>query len=214
MDAAGLGEQADVGDDHVALDGLAHVVDCERRGADRGERLHLDARPPVAADGGGNFDGAARLIQREPKVNAGDLHRMAHRDQLRRALRAHDARHLRDREHVALLHAAGTNEVKRLPVHQYARGGDGLAVRDVLFPDVHHPRAALIVKMCKIRHVSLRSRSCSGPPRSGARGRAARAAPVFPGWRAGTARASPHRPVPGQKIPARCADRASACRPP
>lgn len=39
-------------------------------------------------------------------------------------------------------------------------------------PDVHHPRAALIVKMCKIRHVSLRSRSCSGPPRSGARGQA------------------------------------------
>ena len=54
-------EQADVGDDHVALDGLAHVIDRERRDAHRRQRFHLNACLAMAADlaadvQGGFFD--------------------------------------------------------------------------------------------------------------------------------------------------------------
>ena len=39
---------------HAFIDGLAHVVDGQRRHGRRGERLHLDAGPVGGGDGGGD----------------------------------------------------------------------------------------------------------------------------------------------------------------
>src|SRR5919204_3664419 len=41
--ASALADQPDRLDAHAAIDGLAHVIDGERRDGDGGERLHLDA---------------------------------------------------------------------------------------------------------------------------------------------------------------------------
>ena len=80
-------------------------------------------------------------------------HRVAHRDEVRRVLGAHDARNLRDGENVTLFHAAGLYKLKGFAVNEYPAGGNGSTDGDGLFPDVYHLCPALIVEMSEIRHV-------------------------------------------------------------
>src|SRR5579883_2371004 len=54
--AAGFAEQAQIGDDHTALDRLAHVVDRQGGDACRDQRLHFDAGARPRFAGGGDLD--------------------------------------------------------------------------------------------------------------------------------------------------------------
>jgi hypothetical protein len=75
--AAGFFQQTNILDDHAAIDGLAHVVNGQQAGGNRGQRLHLDAG---AADGfGGDFevDALPFGMQREIGGDAGKCQRMA-----------------------------------------------------------------------------------------------------------------------------------------
>ena len=95
MDAAGLLQQMNVGDENVLLHGLAHVVDRERGGADGRQCFHLNARVPGAGGRRGYLYGKARFIQRERNVYPVYKNWVAHRDDVRRVLCGHYARDLR-----------------------------------------------------------------------------------------------------------------------
>ena len=60
--ASRLAEEADVGDGHGLVDGLAHVVDGEGGDADGGQGLHLDAG--LGVDGGGGVDADLAVVGR------------------------------------------------------------------------------------------------------------------------------------------------------
>ena len=72
---------------------------------------------------------------------------MAHRDQFTVFLRGHDARDLRDRQHIALADGALADPVHRRLCHADRRGGARHAIGLRLFAHVHHAGAALFVKM-------------------------------------------------------------------
>src|SRR5687767_10516182 len=76
--AAAFLVEANVRDDHAAIDRLAHVVDGQRGGRDRGECLHLDTAAIERADGRGDRDG--RALDGELEIDAGEPQRMAERD--------------------------------------------------------------------------------------------------------------------------------------
>ena len=55
MNAAGFAEQADVVNDHVFLNGLAHIIHRQRCGGDGGQRFHFHTGAPgMAGRGAGN----------------------------------------------------------------------------------------------------------------------------------------------------------------
>ena len=65
--AAGLLDQANAGEGHAAVDGLAHIVEGETSDRDRCQRLHLD--PGLAFDLGGGLDADAGRIARRREVD-------------------------------------------------------------------------------------------------------------------------------------------------
>src|SRR5690349_21607809 len=77
---------------------------------------------------------------------------MAKRDQVRRALGAHDAGEPRDREHVALLDAALLNERERRGLHDDRALGGCHPFSLRLVGDVDHAGLALFVEMRELRH--------------------------------------------------------------
>ena len=83
---------------------------------------------------------------------------MAHRDQIRRALRAHNAGGLGDGEHVPLRDLSPTDLLERLRLHEHAHlcGGGSECVR--FFRHIHHPCPAGLVKVRKFSHYHSTSR--------------------------------------------------------
>src|SRR5579885_1348591 len=84
--AAGFAEQAQIGDDHTALDRLAHVVDRQGGDACRDQRLHFDAGARPRFAGGGDLDAGTLGKAGEIDGDRTQRQRMAQRDQLGRAL--------------------------------------------------------------------------------------------------------------------------------
>ena len=91
MYSAGFGYQADVGNDHVLLHGLAHVIDRQRRRGNGGQGLHLHAGSAVAGDGSFDLHGFSAFIQRKLQVDAVHQDGVAHGDNIRSALCTHYA---------------------------------------------------------------------------------------------------------------------------
>src|SRR6185437_9418101 len=100
--AAGFMDEADAFDAHAAVDRFAHVVDGEGGHRDRGQRLHLDAGAALELAGGADIDGVTRRIAVEFDPDRAEREGVAQRDEIRRALRAHDAGKPRHRQDVAL----------------------------------------------------------------------------------------------------------------
>ena len=160
--AALLVQQAHVDNLHAAVDGLAHVVDGQARGARAGQRLHLNARlarhtcrdQHVKADlpvRTGRRPALGRLVGRRPRrsdgrnvaLALGNEQRMAHGDDVARAFDGHDARHACAGEHVALLGAVLQHHGLRLRMHEDGTLGNGDAVRLGLVGYVDHAHLAL-----------------------------------------------------------------------
>ena len=160
--AALLVQQAHIDDLHAAVDGLAHVVDGQARGARAGQRLHLDARLARHAcrDQHVKADLPVRTRRRpalghvlgrrsrrsdgfDIALALGDEQRVAHGDDVARALDGHDARHARAGEHVTLLGAVLQHHGLRLGMHEDGALGDGDAVRLGLVGYVDHAHLAL-----------------------------------------------------------------------
>ena len=140
--AAGLFDEVDVGDRHALLDGLDHVVDGQRGDADRGQRLHLDAR---LVDGPhARLDGQLTAARRrsEADIDAGDAERVAERDQIGRALGRQDARRPRDAENVPLGRVALADGPQRGGEHLQTGAGDRLPDGFRLGGDVDHAGVA------------------------------------------------------------------------
>ena len=89
-----------VGDRHVRVDRLGHVVDGERRRRCGHERLHLDACPRGRLRDSRDLHPVGRDVELD--VDQGERQRVAERDQLTGALGGHDPRHLRSGEGVSL----------------------------------------------------------------------------------------------------------------
>ena len=160
--AALLVQQAHVDNLHTAIDGLAHVVDGQTRGTRAGQGLHLDTR--LARHAGRNQYVKANLpvrarrrpalghvLGRRPRrsdgrnvaLALGNEQRMAHGDDVARALDGHDARHARAGEHVALFGAVLQHHGLRLGMHEDGALGDGNAMGLGLVGHVDHAHLAL-----------------------------------------------------------------------
>src|SRR2546428_732024 len=85
--AARLLEQLHALDLHPAIRRLDHVVDGEQGDRNGRQRLHLDSGPPHRPRRGPHPHPRQRLIQARLHLHVVQAHRMAQRDQLRRALR-------------------------------------------------------------------------------------------------------------------------------
>ena len=155
-------QQAHVDDLHAAIDGLAHVIDGQTRGTRAGQGLHLDTR--LARHAGRNQYVKANLsvrarrrpafghvLGRRPRrsdgrnvaLALGDEQRMAHGNDVARALDGHDARHARAGKHVALFGAVLQHHGLRLGVHEDGALGDGNAMGLGLIGHVDHAHLAL-----------------------------------------------------------------------
>ena len=95
------------------------------------------------------------LAQRDVDIHAGYHDRVAHRNNVRRALCAHDSADLRDIEHIALFHAAGFYKLEGLGIDKHSACRDSRAHGVRLFGHIHHFGSAVFVKMSKISHNSL-----------------------------------------------------------
>ena len=79
---AGLLDQADVGDLHLAVDRLAHVVDGQRRHRNGGHRLHLDAGAPGHLAARRDLDAGRGVLGGQFHLDRIEAERMAQRDQI------------------------------------------------------------------------------------------------------------------------------------
>ena len=160
--AALLVQQAHVDDFHAAIDRLAHVIDCQARGTRAGQRLHLDTRLarharrdqhvkadlPVRAR---RRPALGHVIDRRPRRSdgrniapaLGNEQRMAHGNDVARALDGHDARHACAGKHVALFGAVLQHHGLRLGMHEDGAFGDGNAMSLGLVGHVDHAYLAL-----------------------------------------------------------------------
>ena len=120
------------------------------------ENLELGAylrndKDGIARDLEDVFKKFPRLLERKDQISGtlsgGEQQRVAHRDQFTVFLRGHDARDLRDRQHIALADGALFDLVHRRFCHADRRGGARHAIGLHLFAHVHHAGAALFVKM-------------------------------------------------------------------
>ena len=154
-------QQAHVDDLHAAIDRLAHVVDGQARSARAGQGLHLDTR--LARHAGRDQYVKANLpvrARRRPALGhilgrrsrrsdgldialaLGNEQRMAHGNDVARALDGHDARHARAGEHVALFGAVLQHHGLRLGMHENGALGDGDAMGLGLVGHVDHAHLA------------------------------------------------------------------------
>ena len=157
-----LVQQAHVDDLHAAIDGLAHVIDRKARGTCAGQGLHLDTR--LARHAGRNQyvkanlpvrarrrPALGRVLGRRPRrsdgrnvaLALGDEQRMAHGDDVARALDGHDARHTRAGKHIALFGTILQHHGLRLGVHEDGALGNGDAMGLGLVGHVDHAYLAL-----------------------------------------------------------------------
>src|SRR5476649_2774097 len=145
--AARLVNELHAGDDHAAIDRLAHIVDGERGDRGGGERLHLHAGAALQLARGLNVDGAALGVDRELKVDRRQRQWMAERDQVGRLLGRHDAGQLGDSQHVAFLGCPGLDQLDRRGLHgdRGARHRDALG--DLLGADIDHVGVAALVEV-------------------------------------------------------------------
>ena len=160
--AALLVQQAHVDNLHAAIDGLAHVIDRKTCGTRAGQGLHLDTR--LARHAGRNQYVKANLpvrarrrpalghvLDRRPRrsdgrnaaLALGNEQRMAHGDDVTRALDGHNARHACAGKHVALFGAVLQHHGLRLGVHENGALGDGDAMGLGLVGHVDHAHLAL-----------------------------------------------------------------------
>src|SRR6266542_2775018 len=129
--AAGLLQQAKSVDARTPIEGLGRIVQTERRDGCGGERLHFDARPVAGGDPGLDPDATGRPFGFHDDLGSRHRDRMTERQEVRRALHAHDAGHAGGLEGVPLRRP-------RLEVRAGLRGhrdhafGHGLSVRDLL----------------------------------------------------------------------------------
>src|SRR2546425_2317316 len=84
---AGLLHQPHRLDLHPAVGRLQHVVDGQQRDGHRRQRLRLPPRAAYRLRDGSDLHPGERLVERRLDLNVVEAHRMAQRDQLRRALR-------------------------------------------------------------------------------------------------------------------------------
>ena len=113
--AARFAQQAQIGDDHSAVDGLAHVVDGQRGDAGGGQRLHLDAGAAAQSAGRGDLDRGAlghASSSTSTEVRASGWHSGISSGG---ALCRHDAGEPGDREHIALGDVAGADPCRGSP---------------------------------------------------------------------------------------------------
>src|SRR3546814_4492706 len=82
---------------------------------------------------------------------------VAERDEVGRALGAHDAGEPRHRQHVALLHAAVADHAQLRRLHEHGAFGFGAPLGDLLVGDVDHHRLALGIEMREVGHAGVRS---------------------------------------------------------
>ena len=160
--AALLAQQTHVDDLHAAIDRLAHVIDGQARGTRAGQRLHLNAglarharrdqhvkaNLPVRAR---RRPALGHVIDKHPRrsdgrnvaLALGNEQRMAHGNNIARALDGHDARHARASKHVALFGTVLQHHGLRLGVHEDGALGDGDAMGLGLVGHVDHAHLAL-----------------------------------------------------------------------
>ena len=138
----------DVGDDHLLVDRLRHVVDGQRRDRCRDERLHLDAGLRRRLGRRRDLDRVLADLSDTSTCESGSG--VAERDQLARPLRGHDPGELRRRERVALRQLA--QALRGLRRHPDRRAGDGPAARQRLRADVDHAHRAGLVDVREVAH--------------------------------------------------------------
>ena len=182
--AALLVQQAHIDDLHAAIDGLAHVVDGQTRGTRAGQGLHLDTRLarharrdqhvkanlPVHAR---RSPALGHVLGRRPRrrdrldiaLTLGNEQRMAHGDDVTRALDGHNARHARASKHIALFGAVLKHHGLRLGMHEDGALGDGDAMRLGLVGHVDHTHLALGIHMRQLVAAGV----ASGPGSSAGR---------------------------------------------
>ena len=125
---------------------------CLRRSGYSRQRFHFHAGSAVTGNGGLDFHRYSFFVQRKIQIDAVHQNGVAHGDDVRGPLGAHDTGDLGHGQHVALLHATGADEGEGLLVHQHPACGHSHALGDRLLAHVHHFGPALFIKMGKIRH--------------------------------------------------------------
>ncbi len=145
--AALFAQHPDVVDARGRVDGLEHVVERQRRHADRRQRLHLHPGAVGAAHRGG--DGHLGLADFEVDVDAGQRELMTQRDQVAGAFGRQDARHPGGGQRVALGQSARGDELDDVGARPQRARRDGGAFGGVLTGHVDHVRRARFVQVRK-----------------------------------------------------------------
>ena len=130
--------------------GLAHIIHGERRRRRRRKCFHFYPGAAIARYRGLDLHAAPALVEPEGEIDSVEQDRVAHWDDIGRALGPHNARDLRHGKHIALFHAAGADEIKCRPIHEHARCGGRGAAALRLFADIDHFGASFVVEVRKI----------------------------------------------------------------
>src|SRR6267154_2064261 len=214
----GLLDENNVRDFHPFIEGFAHIVDCEGRGANGDQGFHFHASLGGRGHGGSYFH--AILAQPCGHINVRQRQWMTKRYPLRGLLRRRDSRDPRhfqrmpfrilqppDRAHDAWRHLHKTSRRRRSGGHRFLR-------------NVHHPHFAFVCVMGQLGHVRepilgpssvarKRSRRCRSflglrvPPGNNSPSTAPRYRPTL-------ATLAPSLPAPALATPGARAENASA----
>ena len=161
MYAAGLLHQADVCDLHIPLDSLAHIVDGQGSGGYSCEGLHFNTCLSFTGDAGPDFNGMVLLVQVQVQPDAAQKEGMAHGDQVRCPLGAHDAGNLGCRQHIAFFHPAAFDQFKCMGIEQHTTFCHGSSFCNLLVAHIDHPGPAALVKMGEILFCHFLFVSCA-----------------------------------------------------
>ena len=77
-----LFDQMDIQDPHAAIDGLAHIINRQKRCTDTGQRFHFHARTPGGPDRAPHPDQTIIRLHFKRDTGARKGEQMTHRDQL------------------------------------------------------------------------------------------------------------------------------------
>ena len=165
-----LSQQANIDDFHTAVNGLAHVIDGEAGGRRGCERLHLDAGHAGHTAGREHVEAHAVVVARgcpaggrdcrgrdgfDFDFRLGDVERVAHGDEVARALTRHDACDARACEDVALFGAVLEHHGLGLGVHEDGALGDCDSFGDLLVSHIDHAHVAVLIHMREIVAVGV-----------------------------------------------------------
>ena len=126
---AAFGDEVNVADHHAPVDRLAHIVDSEQRRRYAGQCFHLHARFAVCLHGAEGMDGMRLFVHREGDLRVGQHQHVAHGNQFRCLLAAHDTGDLRDGQNIAFFNLFPADRIEDLRAYLYAARGRRLAVR-------------------------------------------------------------------------------------